>query len=68
MTEAQRSAHPNIYKVFFLNEELRKQQRDTRKHGEDLHAYLTRKHITCFCKPCRHSQVQEAAKNQTAIV
>ena len=60
--------HPNIYKTFFLNDDLKKEQADKRRHNESLHDYLTRKQIACFCKPCRYAQAQEAAKNQTVII
>jgi hypothetical protein len=68
MTEEQRKLHPNVYKAFFLNDNLRKELKDTRKHNESLHDYLTRKGINCFCNACRSSLKESIKqKNKTLL-
>lgn len=45
---------PLIYEIFFMDKPVAPPPpKSTRKDGEGLHDYLTRKKIKCFCPACR---------------
>jgi hypothetical protein len=52
--EEVKKQHPLIYEIFFMGKSAPKPPpKSTRKDGEGLHDYLTRKKIKCFCPACR---------------